>query len=155
MQPAAFLTDVTDLHSLGLDVTQGLRFVAAFYWNQSAETRAFAERFKHLHGAMPTQDQAGIYSAVTHYLKAIDAAGTDEARAVMAKMREIPINDFMTKNGHVREDGRVVRDLYLLQVKTPAESHGEWDLAQVVGTVPGDLAFRPLSESQCPLVHHY
>ena len=87
-----------------------------------------------------------------HYLKAIDAAGTDEARAVMAKMREMPINDFMTSAGSIREDGRVIRNLYLLQAKTPAESKGEWDLAKVLATIPGREVFRPLSESSCPLV---
>jgi branched-chain amino acid transport system substrate-binding protein len=154
MQPAALLTDVTDLHALGLPATQGLLFVAAFYWDQNDATRAFSERFRKIHGAMPTMFQASVYGAILHYLKAIDAAGTDEAHAVMAKMREMPINDFMTKNGHIREDGRVIRDLYLLKVKTPAESHGEWDLASVTATIPGDKAFRPLSESECPLVRH-
>lgn len=154
MQPAALLTDVTDLHALGLPATQGLLFVAAFYWDQNDATRAFAERFRKLHGAMPTMFQASVYGAVMHYLKAIDAAGTDEARAVMAKMRATPINDFMTHDGHIREDGRVIRDLYLLKVKTPAESHGEWDLASVIATIPGEQAFRPLAESECPLVRH-
>ena len=154
MRPAALLTDITDLRALGLPATQGLLFVAAFYWDQNDETRAFAARFRKIHGKMPTMFQASVYGAVMHYLKAIDAAGTDEAGAVMAKMRATPINDFMTKNGQIREDGRVIRDLYLLQVKTPAESHDEWDLAKVIGTIPGDQAFRPLSESECPLVHH-
>jgi branched-chain amino acid transport system substrate-binding protein len=154
MRPAAFLTDVTDLHSLGLDATQGLLYVSAFYWDQNDATRAFSARFKKLHGAEPTMFQASIYSAVTHYLKAIDATGTDEAHAVIAQMRATPINDFMTTNGSIREDGRVIRDLYLMQVKTPAESKSEWDLAKVIGTIPGDKAFRPLSESKCPLVHH-
>ena len=153
MRPAALLTDITDIHALGLPATQGLLFVAAFYWDQNDETRAFAERFRTLHGAMPTMFQASVYGAVMHYLKAIDAAGTDEAGAVMAKMRATPINDFMTKNGSIREDGRVIRDLCLVQVKTPAESHGEWDLAKVIATIPGEKAFRPLPESECPLVH--
>ena len=153
MRPAALLTGITDIHALGLPATQGLLFVAAFYWDQNDETRAFAERFRTLHGAMPTMFQASVYGAVMHYLKAIDAAGTDEAGAVMAKMRATPINDFMTKNGSIREDGRVIRDLYLVQVKTPAESHGEWDLAKVIATIPGEKAFRPLPESECPLVH--
>jgi branched-chain amino acid transport system substrate-binding protein len=87
-----------------------------------------------------------------HYLKAIRAAGTDEAKAVMSKMKAIPINDFMTKNGRIRDDGRVIRDMYLLEAKTPAESKGEWDLLKVVATIPGDEAFLPLSESECPLV---
>lgn len=152
MQPAAFLIDVTELRGVGLPATQGLLFVAAFYWDQNDETRAFAERFRKMHRAMPTMFQASVYSSVMHYLKAIDAAGTDEAGAVMAKMRVTPINDFMTKGGRIREDGRVIRDLYLMQVKTPAESRGEWDLAKVTATIPGDQAFRPLAESECPLV---
>ncbi len=154
MRPAAFLIDVTDLHSLGLPSTQGLLFVSAYYWDQNEATRSFAARFFKLHGAEPTMFQASIYSAVTQYLKAIDAIGTDEARAVVAQMHKTPINDFMTTNGRIREDGRLIRDLYLMQVKTPAESKGEWDLAKVVATIPGDQAFRPLAESKCPLVHH-
>ena len=154
MRPAALLTDITDLHALGIPATQGLLFVAAFYWDQNDETRAFAERFRKIHGAMPTMFQASIYGAVMHYLKAIDAAGTDEAAKVMATMRATPINDFMTRNGRIREDGRVIRDLYLLQAKTQAESHGEWDLAKFIATIPGEQAFRPLSESECPMVHH-
>lgn len=154
MRPAAFLIDVAELRAVGLPAAQGLLYVTAFYWDQNDETRAFAERFRKLHGAMPTMFQAGVYSSVMHYLKAIDAAGTDEARAVMAKMRATPINDFMTKDGRIREDGRVIRDLYLMQVKTPAESRGEWDLAKVIATIPGEQAFRPLAESECPLVHH-
>jgi branched-chain amino acid transport system substrate-binding protein len=89
---------------------------------------------------------------VLHYLKAVKAAGTDEAKAVMAKMKELPINDFMTKNGQVREDGRVIRDMYLMQAKTPEESKSEWDLVKMVATVPGNEAFRPLNEGGCPLV---
>ena len=152
MRPAALLTDITDLRAVGLPTTQGLLFVAAYYWDQNDATRAFAERFRKIHGAMPTMFQASVYGAVMHYLKAIDATGTDEAKAVMAKMRATPINDFMTTNGRIREDGRVIRDLYLMKVKTPAESHGEWDLASVIATIPGDQAFRPLAESECRLV---
>ncbi len=154
MRPAALLTDITDLQALGLQTTQGLQFVSAFYWDQDDATRAFSARFMAIHGKPPTMFQASVYGAVMHYLQAIKDAGTDEAGAVMAKMRSTPINDFMTHNGTIREDGRVIRDLYLLQVKTPAESHGPWDLAKVVKTIPGDQAFRPLSESECPLVHH-
>ena len=95
--------------------------------------------------------QAGMYGATLHYLKAVDAAGTDDPKAVMAKMKEIPINDFMTKNGKLRADGRVVRDMYLLQVKAPQESKGRWDYMKVVATIPGDEAFRPMSEGGCPL----
>ena len=97
-------------------------FVAAFYWDQNSETWAFSERFKAIHGAMPTMFQASVYGATMHCLKAIDAAGTDEAHAVMAQMRATPTNDFITENGSIREDGRVIRDLYLRRVKTLAES---------------------------------
>jgi branched-chain amino acid transport system substrate-binding protein len=96
--------------------------------------------------------QAAVYSAIRHYVAAIAAAGTDEAKAVMAKMREMPVNDFYVKNGHVREDGRLVHDMYLAQVKTPQESKGPWDYYKILATIPGDQAFRPLSEGGCPLV---
>jgi branched-chain amino acid transport system substrate-binding protein len=101
---------------------------------------------------MPTMAQAAMYSAVRHYLGAIEAAGTDEAKAVMAKMREIPVNDFYAKNGRVREDGRMVHDMYFVQVKTPEESSGAWDYYKILSTIPGDQAFRPLEEGGCPLV---
>jgi len=143
---------ITDVHSLGLDVTQDMVVTTAFYWDMNDETRAWSKRFFEQTKRMPTQLQAANYSATMHYLKAVQAAGTDEAKAVMAKMREIPINDFMTKNGKVREDGRVVRDMYLMQAKTPEESKGEWDLVKMVATVPGNEAFRPLAEGDCPLV---
>ncbi len=152
MRPAALLTDVTDIHALGLEDTQGLLWVSAFYWDQDEQTRAFSQRFVKLHRAMPTMFQASIYSAVSHYLKAIAATGTDEAKAVMTQMKATPIEDFMTHGARIREDGRVMRPMYLMQVKTPAESRGEWDLAKVVGTVPAEKAFRPLADSECPLV---
>jgi branched-chain amino acid transport system substrate-binding protein len=103
---------------------------------------------------MPTMAQAAIYSAVRHYIAAIKAAGTDEAKAVLAKMRELPVNDFYVKNGHLREDGRLVHDMLFVQVKTPAESKGPWDYYKILGVIPGDQAFRPLAESGCPLVAH-
>jgi branched-chain amino acid transport system substrate-binding protein len=142
----------TEIHALGLKASQGLQFVEAFYWDQNDETRAFSKRFWKEYGQPPTEVQAGTYSAAMHYLKAVKAAGTDEGRAVMKKMKSMPINDFMTKNGKLREDGRVIRDMYLMEVKTPAESKGEWDLLKVVATIPGDQAFRPLSQSDCPLI---
>ena len=95
---------------------------------------------------------AGAYSATLHYLKAVQAAGTDEPKAVMAKMRELPINDMMTKNGKLREDGRVIRDMYLFQVKTPEESKGKDDIYKLLATVPGDQAFRPLKDGHCPYI---
>jgi branched-chain amino acid transport system substrate-binding protein len=146
------LMQVTEIHTLGLDATRGLQFVEAFYWDQNEETRAFSKRFWQEYGQPPTQVQAGTYSAAMHYLKAVQAAGSKEATAVMAKMKATPINDFMTRNGRIREDGRVIRDMYLLGTKTREESKGEWDLMKVVATIPGEDAFRPLSESECPLV---
>jgi branched-chain amino acid transport system substrate-binding protein len=146
------LMQVTEIHSLGLQATKGLQFVEAFYWDQNDETREFSKRFWQQYGQPPTQVQAGTYSAAMHYLKAVKAAGTKEAKAVMAKMKEMPINDFMTKNGTIRQDGRVIRDMYLLATKDPSESKGEWDLMKVAATIPGKEAFRPLGESECPLV---
>ncbi|HEX9489691.1 MAG TPA: ABC transporter substrate-binding protein [Stellaceae bacterium] len=101
---------------------------------------------------MPTMIHAGVYSEVTHYLKAVQAAGTDEAKAVVAKMRALPIDDFFARNGKLREDGRMVHDMYLMQVKTPAESKAEWDVYKILATVPGDQAYRPLDQGGCPLV---
>jgi branched-chain amino acid transport system substrate-binding protein len=152
IQPAALLCLLTNVKAIGLETAQGLVFTEAYYWDQNDQTRAFATRFQRIHGRPPTMFQASMWGAVTHYLKAMQAAGTDAAEPVMAKMREMPINDFMTTNGHIREDGRVIRDMYLMRAKQPKEARGEWDLLEVVQTIPGDQAFRPLSESQCPLV---
>lgn len=150
---AGLLVLITDIHTIGLKDAQGLLFTEAYYWDQNDETRAFAKRFAERHGGKPpTMFQAGIYSAATHYLKAIKAAGTDEAKTVIAEMKKIPVNDFMTKNGSIRDDGRMMRDMYLLQAKKPSESKGEWDLMKVVTTIPAEDAFRPLSESECPLI---
>lgn len=149
---AGMLVLLTDIHSLGLNAAQGLLFTEAFYWDQNDETRAFSKRFAERHGKPPTSFQAGIYSATLHYLKGVKEAGTDEAKAVVAAMKKIPVNDFMTKNGSIRDDGRMMRDMYLLQAKKPSESKGEWDLINVVATIPAEVAFRPLSESECPLI---
>ena len=147
----SLLTFITDVNSVGLKAAQGLTFVTAFYWDRDDESRAWSKRFFERHKRMPTMAQA-IYSAIRHYLHAIDAAGTDEAKAVMAKMRAIPVNDFYAKNGRVREDGRMVHDMYFVQVKTPEESTGPWDYYKILSTIPSDQAFRPLDESGCPLV---
>ena len=150
---AGLLVLITDIRSLGLSAAQGLLFTEAYYWDQNDETRAFAKRFAERHGGKPpTMFQAGIYSAAMHYLKAVKAGGTDEALPVIAQMKKIPVNDFMTKNGTIREDGRMMRDMYLLQAKKPSESKSTWDLMKVVATIPADDAFRPLSESECRLV---
>jgi len=148
----ALLVFLTDIHSVGLEVAQGLKFVTPFYWDRDDESRTWSKRFFERHKRMPTMAQAAIYSATRHYLRAIEVAGTDEAKAVMAKMREIPVNDFYAKNGRVREDGRMVHDMYFVQVKTPAESTGPWDYYKILSTIPGDQAFRPLDEGGCPLV---
>jgi branched-chain amino acid transport system substrate-binding protein len=149
---AALLFNITDIHSLGLEAAQGLMVTEGFYWDINDETRAFGNRFLAKAGHMPTMIQAGVYSAVTHYLKAIDAVGTDAAKPVLAKMKATPINDFFAKNGRIREDGRMVHDMYLMQVKAPAESKGPWDVYKLLATVPGDEAYRPLADGGCPLV---
>ena len=149
---AALLIQYPEVRALGLSTAQRLLMASSFYWDMSPEARAFSDRFAAAKGMPPTMIQAGTYGATLHYLKAVKAAGTDEAKAVMAKMKEMPINDFMTKNGRIREDGRVIRDMYLMQAKTPEESKGEWDLAKIIATIPGEQAFRPLHEGGCPLI---
>ncbi|MBJ7407324.1 MAG: ABC transporter substrate-binding protein [Bradyrhizobium sp.] len=149
---AGMLVLLTDIHSLGLEAAQGLLFTEAFYWDQNEETRAFSKRFAERHGKPPTSFQAGIYSAALHYLKGVREAGTDDAKAVVAAMKKLPVEDFMTKHGSIRDDGRMMRDMYLLQAKKPSESKSEWDLMKVVATIPADEAYRPLSESECPLI---
>ena len=148
----ALLIFISDVHSMQLQAAQGLKFVTAFYWDRDDDSRAWSKRFFEKQGQMPTMAQASIYSAVRHYIKAIAAAGTDEAKAVMVKMRELPVNDFYVKNGHVREDGRLVHDMLFAQVKTPAESGKPWDYYKILSVIPGDQAFRPLGEGGCPLV---
>jgi branched-chain amino acid transport system substrate-binding protein len=148
----ALLMEITDVHSLGVKATQGLIVTDAFYWDRDDESRAFSKRFYEKVGHMPSMIQAGLYSATMHYLKAIEAIGTDEAPKVMEQMRKMPVNDFFAKNGKIRIDGRMVHDMYLFEVKKPEESKGEWDLYKLIATVPGDEAFRPLDKGGCPLV---
>lgn len=149
---AGLLVWITDIKSLGLQSAQGLVLTNAFYWDRDDATRAWSKRFYARMKRMPHMGDAGDYSSTMHYLKAIQAAGTDEAQAVMSKMREIPVNDFFAKNGHIRIDGRMVHDMYVYQVKTPAESKGEWDYYKLLQVIPGEQAFRPLKDSACPLV---
>jgi branched-chain amino acid transport system substrate-binding protein len=151
---AGLLVFVTDVHSLGLKTAQGLTITTGFYWDLNDETRAWSKKLApRIGGKMPTMSQAGIYSGVTHYLKAIDAAKTDEAKAVVAKMKEMPVNDFFAKDGKIREDGRMVHDMYLAQVKKPEESKGPWDYYKILRTIPGDQAFRPMdAKFGCALV---
>jgi branched-chain amino acid transport system substrate-binding protein len=148
----ALLMEITDTHALGIKATQGLMVTDAFYWDMNDETRTFSKRFMDKVGHMPTMTQAGLYSATMHYLKAIEATGTDEASKVMTQMRATPVNDFFARNGKIRIDGRMVHDMYLFEVKKPEESRGEWDLYKLVATVPGEEAFRPLDKGGCPLV---
>jgi branched-chain amino acid transport system substrate-binding protein len=149
---AGMLVFITDIHALGLEKAQGMLLTTAFYWDMNDETRKWSERFKAKVGRMPTMAQAGVYSTVTHYLKAVQAAGTDESELVMKKMRETPVNDFFVKNGKLREDGRMVHDMYLVEVKAPSESKGPWDYYKIKATIPANEAFQPLSQSRCPLV---
>jgi branched-chain amino acid transport system substrate-binding protein len=149
---AGLLIFLTDVHSLGLKAAQGLQLTAPFYWDLNDDTRAFSKRFAARIGRPPTFTQAGTYSAVHHYLEAVKALGSKDPEKVMEKMRAMPINDFMTKNGKLRVDGRVIRDMYLFEVKKPAESKAPWDYYKLVQTVPGDQAFRPLDQGGCPLV---
>jgi branched-chain amino acid transport system substrate-binding protein len=147
----SLLVFISDVHSMGLATAQGLKFVTAFYWDRDEDSRAWSKRFFARHGKMPTMAQAGVYSAIRHYLKAIAAAGTDEAKAVMAKMREIPVNDFYAKNGHLRDDGRLVHDMYFAEVKKPSESREPWDDYKILGIIPGASAFRSLEDGGCPV----
>ena len=149
---AALLVFINDIHSIGLPVAQGMLLTEAFYWDANDETRKWSRRFFPQHKRMPNMAQAGIYSGITHYLKAVQAAGTDETTAVMAKMKETPVNDFMTRNGKIREDGRLVRDMYVYEVKKPSESNYPWDYYKLKATIPADQAFIPLARSVCPLV---
>jgi branched-chain amino acid transport system substrate-binding protein len=143
---------ITDIHTLGLAAAQGLRFVTGFYWDRDDDTRAWSKRFLDRHGRMPTGAQASVYSAVRHYLRAVEGAGTDAALPVMAKMRAMPVDDFYARGGRLREDGRLLHDMYFVQVKTPAESTGPWDYYKILATIPGEQAFRPAGEDGCPLI---
>lgn len=151
-QLAALLTFITDVRTLGLDTAQGLYLASPFYWDLNDKSRAFSARFaERMRGAKPTMIQAGVYSGVLHYLKAVKQANTTDAPAVMAAMRALPAEDDAFGRGVVRIDGRVIHDFHLFQVKAPAQSHGDWDVYRLVSTVPAAEAFRPLSEGGCPL----
>jgi branched-chain amino acid transport system substrate-binding protein len=146
------LAFVTDIDSIGLETAQGLLLAEAFYWDLNDDTRAFSKRFMERVKRMPTSAQAGVYSSVTHYLKAVKAAGTTDAAAVIKVMKDTPINDMFARNGRIREDGRMVHDMYLFEVKKPSESRGRWDDYKLLATVPGNEAFQSLEASRCPLV---
>jgi branched-chain amino acid transport system substrate-binding protein len=145
---AALHAFVTDVNSVGLEASQGLIITTGFYWNDSDGTRAFARRFFASHGRMPTREQAGVYTGVLHYLKAVRAAKSDDAAVVNEAMRRIPVDKF-GREARVQENGRVVYDLGVYRVKAPAESHEAWDYYERIATVPADVAFRPVAESGC------
>lgn len=149
---AALLFNITDVHALGLPLAQGLIFSEGFYWNFDEQTKAFSERFEKIHKAKPNSVHAGVYSSVLHYLKAVAATKSDNAATVAAKMRELPIKDAVMRNASIRPDGRVIHDMYLVEVKKPEESKGAWDYYKLKATIPADKAFMPLAQSQCPLV---
>jgi branched-chain amino acid transport system substrate-binding protein len=155
---AGLLLFLTDVHSLGLKTAQGLSLSETFYWDMNDGTRAFSKRFgeRMKNHAMPTMVQAGVYSSLLHYFKALEALGGNphDGAKVVAKMKEIPTDDPLFGKGSIRIDGRGIHPAYLFEVKKPSESKGEWDLYKLIGTTPGDQAFRPLSESKCSLVKH-
>jgi branched-chain amino acid transport system substrate-binding protein len=153
---AGLLLFLSDVHSLGLKVAQGLNFTETFYWDMNDQTRAFSKRFaeRMKSKAMPTMVQAGVYAGLLHYFKALEALGGNphDGAKVVAKMKELPTDDPLFGKGQIRADGRKLHPAYLFEVKSPAESKGPWDYYKLVGTTPADQAFRPLSESACPLV---
>jgi branched-chain amino acid transport system substrate-binding protein len=150
---SVFGMTINSVSAMGLDVAQGLQITAPFYWDQNDETRAWTKRFLERNkGVLPTYIMAGNYSATLHYLKAVQAAGTDEGKAVMAKMKATPINDFSMKNVRIREDGQTMRPVYIVQVKTPAESKSKYDLYNIKGEIPAEQAFRPLADGGCDFV---
>lgn len=152
MKMAGLLVFINDVHSLGLEATQGMYLTDGWYWDQSDASRAWSKKFEAKVGRKPYMLQAGDYSSVTFYLNGVKATGTDDADALMKWMKSNKINDFFTQGGYVREDGRMIHDMYLMQVKTPAESKAPWDYYKVVATLPGDEVYTKLSESTCKLV---
>jgi branched-chain amino acid transport system substrate-binding protein len=152
-QMAALLALITDIHSLGLPAAQGLQLTTSFYWDMDDKTREWSKRYFAKMNRMPTMWQAGVYSSVMNYLNAVKASGTDDPLKVAAKMREKPIEDFFARNGKLREDGLMVHDLMLVQVKKPEESKYPWDYYRILAHIPGEQAFGP-PDPACPLVKH-
>jgi branched-chain amino acid transport system substrate-binding protein len=148
---AGLLVFISDIHSLGLQTAHGLQLTEAFYWDQNDATRAWSKRFFDKMNREPTMVQAGVYGAIMHYLAAIKATGSDDGPTVVKQMKATPVNDFMTKNGKIREDGTLVRDMYLFEVKKPSESKGPWDYYKQISVIPGEEAFKLPGPNQCPL----
>ena len=149
---AGLLLNINDIHALGLDTSKGLMLANSFYWDMNDETRAWSKAFEEKTGRKPSMNQAGVYSAVRHYLKTVQEVGTDDADKVSAKMRGAPVNDMMMKNARIGENGRVFDDMYLAQVKAPGESKHAWDYFKIIKTVPGEQAYINPKDSGCPLV---
>lgn len=143
---------ISDIHALGLQEAKGMQLTTGFYWDLNNETRAWSKRFFEKHKRMPTMVHAGVYSSVMHYLQAVKAKGTDDTKVVIDQMKATPINDFFAKNGRIRQDGRMIHDMYLVEVKSPAESKTPWDYYKIVSVIPGKDAFLPESKSVCPLL---
>ncbi|MGM4962994.1 ABC transporter substrate-binding protein [Tardiphaga sp. 1201_B9_N1_1] len=151
---AALLVNLPDIHALGLASAKDLIFADSFYWDANDKTREWSKRFMaRFNGKAPGSLQAAVYGAVTHYLKAVEATKSDVGSVVVPEMKKLPINDFYTTNASIREDGRVIRDMYLLQVKQPSESKYPWDYYKILDTVPGEKAFRPLKDGNCPFIN--
>jgi branched-chain amino acid transport system substrate-binding protein len=151
-QLAGVVVNTTEINATGLNASKGLMVAETFYWDLNDQTRAWAKRYEAKTGRMPNQMNAGVYGATTHLLKSMQAAGTVKTEDVMKKMRELPITDLAAKTAKLRADGRVERDVFLFQVKSPAESKSAADVYKLVATIPGDKAFRPMSEGGCPLI---
>ncbi len=149
---AALLVYITDVHGIGLDASQGLYLTTGFYWDRTDESREWSKRYFERMNAMPSMGQAGVYSAVMHYLEAVRQTGTTDTATVRKKMGEMKINDMFAENGYIREDGRMMHDLYLAQVKSPEESEYPWDYFNIIDTIPAEEAFRSVEESECELL---
>ena len=150
---AGLLVFLPDVHALGLEKAQGLIFTETFYWDLNDQTRAWSKRFAAAHGGKyPSMDQAGVYAVITHYLKAVDAAKTDDGTKIAAKMKEMPTDDPLFGKGTIRQDGRKIHPAYLFEVKKPSESKGPYDYYKLRATIPADQAFRPLNEGDCPMI---
>jgi branched-chain amino acid transport system substrate-binding protein len=149
---AGLLVFISDIHSLGLQTAQGLQLTESFYWDQDDQTRAWSKKFFDKMKKQPTMVQAGVYSATTAWLNAVKATNSVEAAVVVKKMKETPVNDFMTKNGRIRDDGMMVRDMYLFEVKKPNDSKGPWDYYKLISTIPGEQAYKRPNGNECPLV---
>jgi branched-chain amino acid transport system substrate-binding protein len=149
---AGLLVFINDVHALGLDIAKGMLLTESFYWDMNDETRAWSRRYFGRMKKMPNMIQAGTYSSITHYLRAVRATGTDDTATVMANMKATPINDFFVRDGHIRADGRMLREMYLFEVKQPSESKAPWDYYKLRATIPASEAFLPAEKSVCPLL---